>query len=141
MAGEYWSIQKKEKVMRDKGADFFIQQTEDSAKTVERFTMIGFQDDLDNRQRPILSKDSDRVFAKIVTLDNKSKYYIKTGTYGKIFNPIGLYSEGKESHFLSKIGKKAWNFKEVSPKVFDLYIAFLKTKNLAWLNNAERELS
>jgi len=127
--------------MIDNGADFFIQQTEDPQKTVERFTMIGFQDSIDTEKRPVLSKDSDKVFAKKVTHDDKSKYYIKTGTYGKIFNPIGLYSEGRESQFLSKIGKKAWNFKEVSPKVFDLYITFLKTKNLAWLNNAERELS
>lgn len=127
--------------MRDNGADFFIKQTEEASKETIRYCLIGNQDKFDKNKQPILSKDSDLVLAKKVITENNTKYYIKVGTYGKIFNPIGLYSEGKESKFLSKIGRKEFDFKEVNPKIFDMYLSFLKTKNLAWLNNAERELS
>ncbi|NDB58966.1 hypothetical protein EB001_10995, partial [bacterium] len=69
------------------------------------------------------------------------KFFIKIGTYGKVFNPIGMYSEGQNNKFLSKIGRQEWQFKEVNEKTFDLYLNFLSTKNIAWLSNAERELS
>jgi hypothetical protein len=52
-----------------------------------------------------------------------------------------MYSEGQNNKFLSKIGREEWQFKEVNEKIFDLYLNFLSTKNIAWLNNAERELS
>jgi hypothetical protein len=82
------------------------------------------------------------VVAKTSTTDNlPTRYYIKVGTYGKIYNPIGLYSEGQNTKFLSKIGRKQFEFKEVNQRVFDFYINFLSTKNMAWLNNAERELN
>jgi hypothetical protein len=127
--------------MRDSGADFFIKQTEEANKETIRYCLIGNQDQFDKNKQPILSRDSDLVLAKKVIIEGNTKYYIKVGTYGKIFNPIGLYSEGKENKFLSKIGRKEFDFKEVNPKIFDMYLSFLKTKNLAWLNNAERELS
>jgi uncharacterized protein YigE (DUF2233 family) len=84
-------------------------------------------------------KDDCLAFIKIDS-ENKNQYYIKIGIYGKIYNPIGLYSEGKAKKFLSKIGKNEYNFDRVNEKVFNMYLNFLKTKNLAWLNNAEREL-
>jgi len=43
--------------------------------------------------------------------------------------------------FLAKTGKKAWDFKQVNAKVFEMYLTFLRTKNRAWLTNAERELN
>ncbi|NDB60183.1 hypothetical protein EB001_17290 [bacterium] len=127
--------------MRDSSADFFIQQTQETERTIVRYCLIGNQDKFDSEKYPIRLKDDHLVLAKKVTSEHSTKFYIKIGTYGKIFNPIGLYSEGKESKFLSKIGRKEFEFKEVSPKVFDMYLSFLKTKNIAWLNNAERELS
>jgi hypothetical protein len=36
-------------------------------------------------------------------------------------------------------GRPEWEFKETTKQVFDKYINFLKTKNVAWLNNAERD--
>ena len=80
------------------------------------------------------------MLAKCIAKSNTKKYFIKVGTYGKIFNPMGMFSEGKNEKFIAKIGKKEFNFKEVNQKIFDLYLNFLSTKNLAWLNNAEREM-
>lgn len=111
-------------------------------RTCHYYTMLGNHEFLDENDRPCLKEENNSVFAKSVQVDNKPlRYYIKVGTYGKIYNPIGLYSEGKNTKFLSKIGRKQFEFKEVNQKIFDLYINFLTTKNLAWLNNAERELN
>ena len=120
----------------------FIQNHKKSpARSVESYTILGQQDYLDGMDRPRINNEDDAL-AKAVSIDNKpTRFYIKVGTYGKIYNPIGLYSEGQSKKFLAKIGRKEFEFKEVNQKIFDLYISFLSTKNTAWLVNAEREMS
>lgn len=121
---------------------FFQQNTPEPTREVEYFTLIGDHDYIDDQNRPRVKDENKSVVAKSVSVDNKpTRYYIKVGTYGKIYNPIGLYSEGQNTKFLSKIGRKQFEFKEVNQHVFNLYTNFLSTKNLAWLNNAERELT
>ena len=120
---------------------FTINDKSNITNHIEYFTIIGQHKFLDSNHNPRLDKESDKVFAKKISSSDKIKFYIKVGTYGKIFNPIGLYSEGTENKFLSKIGKRAWEFKEVNHKIFDMYINFLRTKNIAWINNAEREMN
>lgn len=110
-------------------------------KEIEFYTLVGKHKFIDEDKNPRLTKDGDNVFAKKIITNNIKKYYIKVGTYGKVYNPIGLFSEGTANKFLARAGKKAWEFKEVNSKVFDMYIKFLKTKNIAWLNNAEREMN
>lgn len=110
-------------------------------KVYEYFTMLGDHDFVDDQDRPRAKTENNAVVAKTSTVDNHpTRFFIKVGTYGKIFNPIGMYSEGKNAKFLSKIGRKEFEFKEVNQKIFELYTNFLSTKNLAWLNNAEREM-
>jgi hypothetical protein len=120
---------------------FQLHKETKSEKTYEFYTLIGKHKFLDNNKNPRLDTENDDTFAKKIIGTNSTKYYIKTGTYGKIYNPIGLFSEGTANKFMSKIGKKAWQFKEVNSKIFDMYVNFLKTKNTAWLTNAERELN
>jgi len=105
------------------------------------YTIFGNHVYLDDNGNPRVNDDNPNTFAKCVSSENGSRYFIKVGLYGKIFNPIGLYSEGRQNKFLSKVGKKEYDYKEVNQKVFDLYVNFLRTKNQAWLNNAERELA
>jgi hypothetical protein len=112
-----------------------------STKTSELYTLIGKHEFLDSDKNPRVKIESDNVLAKKVIADDSTRYYIKVGLYGKVYNPIGLYSEGTSNKFLARAGKKAWEFKEVNSKIFDMYVRFLKTKNLAWLNNAEREMN
>lgn len=121
---------------------FFQKNVTPSTKSYAYYTILGDHDYLDNNGKPRSNDENNKVAAKSIITDNKpARYYIKVGTYGKIYNPIGLFSEGKNTKFLSKIGRKEFEFKEVNAKVFDLYINFLTTKNTAWLNNAERELN
>jgi hypothetical protein len=105
------------------------------------FTIFGDHEFIDSEGRPNCKTESAKVVAKLITGDSGNKYYIKIGTYGKIFNPIGMFSEGQNNKFLSKIGRKEWQFKEVNQKIFDFYMNFLSSKNIAWLNNAEREMA
>lgn len=121
---------------------FFQENTPQAVKSYEYFTILGDHDYLDGNKRPRATEENNKVVAKTSTTDNRpTRYYIKVGTYGKIYNPIGLYSEGQNTKFLSKIGRKQFEFKEVNQRVFDFYLNFLSTKNMAWLNNAEREIN
>lgn len=121
---------------------FFQSNTDPSTKTYEYFTILGDHEYLDEYKRPRAEEENNKVVAKTSTTNNNpTRYYIKVGTYGKIFNPIGLFSEGQNTKFLSKIGRKEFEFKEVNQRVFEFYTNFLSTKNTAWLNNAERELN
>lgn len=104
------------------------------------YTIYGKHDFLDENKNPRINNENNSL-AKSITVNNKTKYYIKVGSYGKVYNPMGLYSEGTSNKFLAKVGKNAWEFTEVNQKVFDMYVSFLRTKNQAWLNNAEREMN
>lgn len=114
------------------------------------YTIFGKHDDVDQDGKPILSDlqyedDSqliaerrDEAYAKVVVSEDRNRYYVKQGPHGKLFNPVGLYQEGKISR--KRAGESQWKYREVNKKVFDLYTQFLKTKNTAWLTNAEREV-
>lgn len=100
------------------------------------FTLFGMQDYIDDEGNTCQKNETPNTFAKIIN----DKYLVKIGINNTVYNPIGMFSENQPNKILSKIGKKEFNFKRVNKKVFDLYTSFLRTKNLAWLNNANREL-
>lgn len=109
--------------------------------TIEYFTIFGKHEKLDLDNNPIVTKNIDQALAKKITLsNNKVKYWIKIGAHGRIYNPIGLFSEGRANKHIARSGKEEWQFRQVNKKVFDMYVSFLKTKNLAWLHNAERQI-
>lgn len=121
---------------------FQINNRKQSLESVDfiYYTIFGDHEQLNGDGDPIV-KSENKALAYKKTVDSNIQYYVKVGLYGKIYNPIGLYSEGKSNKFLSKVGKQEYNFVKVNSKVFDMYLKFLKTKNIAWLNNAEREMS
>lgn len=113
---------------------------EKNTSEYEYYTVIGKHTHIDSDKNP-RANDQKTALAYTKVSEQEKQYYIKVGLYGKIYNPIGLYSEGRANKFLSKVGKAEYNFTRVNQKVFDMYINFLRTKNIAWLNNAERELA
>ena len=123
--------------------DFIIDHNKEitTDKDTSYYCMIGHHDFIDGDKNPRSNKDNNNACAKKIITTNSTKFYVKIGLYGKIYNHIGMFSEGTGAKFLAKTGKKAWDYKQVNSKVFDMYICFLKTKNQAWLNNAERELN
>jgi|TARA_R100000152_G_C6639631_1_gene84659 hypothetical protein len=129
------------KIHPDKESGFDSAQSADNDTLL--YTFYGKHEWLDDEGFPRLSNNSfdpSQVHAKILDTGSRKKYYIRTGKYGKPFNPIGLYSEGTEYKQRNHAGKPEWELKPVAEKAFGFYINFLKTKNIAWLRNAEREL-
>ncbi len=119
--------------------DFTLDQSKvTKAQTQEDkfYTLFGMQDYVDDSGNTRQNNEDKRTFAKQIG----GKCLVKIGLDNRAYNPLGLFSEGNANKTLAKIGKDEYNFKRVNSKVFDLYVSFLRTKNLAWLNNANREL-
>ena len=110
------------------------------------YTIIGKQEYLEAEEYPCLDitvpealghKDAHAIK---ISIGDRTKYYIKRGRNGRVFNPIGIFSEGTGSRQLKHAGKPMWDFTETKQEIFDLYINFLLTKNITYLKNAERQL-
>lgn len=120
---------------------FYPKPVTNEEKKFFYYTIIGKQTAFDDSNNPVLADDTPEVLAKKIVSEEKTRYFIKIGPYGKIYNPIGMFSEGRSNKFLKRTGKMEWSFKEVNSRVFDFYLSFLRTKNIAHLNIAERELN
>lgn len=93
----------------------------------------------DNNEELLMFND-EHVCAKIVhRIDATKKYMIRLDSNNKFYNPVSIYGTEKNKTFLDRICRSNQKFSEVSEKVFNLYTKFLSTKNILWLNNAERE--
>jgi hypothetical protein len=83
----------------------------------------------------------DNAFAKTHEYRGKQRFYIKQNKDGNFINPVN----GMEDEITSKkkqtkyVGKDDYVFREVGYNTFMLYLKFLKTKNIAYLTQAERE--
>ena len=69
---------------------------------------------------------------------HNSRYLVKLGENGRLFNPYGPFSEGMETKL--RVGRPTWKFINTTKANFDQYVTFLKTKNEVFLKNAEREI-
>ena len=127
---------------------FVINKEKESHKEIMyAYTFSGEEDLKDELGYPMvdIKKVKDvftdyKVFALKVVIGNSIKYFVKRGKFGKLFNPIGLYSEGTARKYNNHAGKPEWTLQQTNKKVFDFYINFLKTKNPAWIINADREV-
>lgn len=93
-------------------------------------------DFMDDKGYPQKKSDSREVTAKkIIKQDGSYQYLIRLDTNGKLYNPISIYDDN--------VSKRPYRnndrFQNVNLKTFEYYINFLKTKNISWFNNAERE--
>lgn len=128
---------------------YFIREEdrpEKLTRTETVYTIIGKEEYLEKDKYPCLhlkaveATTHKNAYAIKISIGNRTKYYVKRGNDGRIFNPIGMFSEGTSTKQVKHAGKGVWNFKEIKEDVFDLYINFLLTKNVSYLRNAEREL-
>ena len=117
-------------------------------RLVTVYTVIGKEDYIEEQSGvPCLSVELDaaktHLYAHAMKVSGAAgcRFFVKQGPYGKLFNPLGLFSEGQESKRSRHTGRLEWELKEVKEKVFNFYVNFLRTKNLSYINNAERELS
>ena len=86
--------------------------------------------------------NNSKCYAKKIIIQSESgtreKFYVKYDDKGFMYDPWGLYTEGVEERRLYG-DKPAWVFRKTTKKSFYYYLDYLKTRNKAWLRNAERE--
>lgn len=112
------------------------------------YTIKGQHDYMFEDQFPSLkltqkeAEASSKAFAIHYTTSLGTSYLVRSGRHGTLFNPDGLFSNGSGAALkkLSHTGQLEWSFKRVPERVFVLYREFLRTKNVAYLHQAEREL-
>lgn len=104
------------------------------------YCLNGCGDSLDDNNNSLCKNENNKNICakKIIRDDNSIKYLIKTGDDRKLYNPISIYGSLQNKNFLESISRNQNSFKEVNSMVFDLYLRFLKTKNVAYLHQAER---
>ncbi len=122
-------------------SEYYIENNKNLSDRNEYYTMLGQEDYLDHSNNPRCNSElSNKLLAKKIYRDNGSyRYSIKIDNNGKIYNPLSIYGDVKQTSFLDRVCRSQNKYREVNYKAFELYLQFLKTKNLAWLHNAERE--
>lgn len=122
-------------------SEYNIQKNENGI-TSEYYTIIGSEDFLDHNKNPRCYEESSKnvLAKKIYRTTDSVRYSIKIDNNGKIFNPLSIYGDVKQTSFLDRVCRAQNKYKDVNYKAFEMYLQFLKTKNLAWLHNAEREV-
>jgi hypothetical protein len=115
-------------------------KTKESTLKSKFFSTIKDYDFIDEENQPCLINENDsRIMAKAKLKNNNSyKYMIRLDNLRKIYDPTMDMSETKNKN-LFKVDGSEIEFKEVSKPTFDLYLSFLKTMNVSWIRNAERE--
>ena len=111
------------------------------------YTILGKHDFIDEDDNPVLGDESEdyeaedrpNAFAKKVSINGGQwRYSVRRSSNGRMLNPIGQ-DEGRHNKELHHAGRKELEFHSVNARAFKFYLAFLRTKNLANLRNAERE--
>lgn len=127
-----------------------IFKTKEDNNTEMYFCLRGNEDFVDDNNRPRVSDPkSSNIAAKCV--QNKKpkhfgsssqyyRFYIKISPTGEVFNPIQYHKiPDKKTNIVNQVCKTEWTFKEVNKVLFDKYIHFLNTSNIAWLKDIERD--
>ena len=91
--------------------------------------------DTDNKE----AKHRKEACAYCVFQNDRKRFFVKCNRRGGLYNPNGMDEEFKINRKTIDKGK-TWNYTEVGMRTFEFYIKFLKTKNNAYLSNAEREI-
>lgn len=86
----------------------------------------------------LYAENRDEALAKTVQYtDQKVVYYTKQGMDTRLYDPLGMFSE---RHKRKGMGKQTYfKYIKVNKKTFMAYVNYLRTKNRAYLLEAERE--
>lgn len=122
--------------------------------TKEMFYVLkGYEDFLDDQNNPRTENAESKYIVAKCKQNKKPKsmqaeqsnftYYILSSPNSELYDPLEYHrsiKDKKQFDFIDKVCKDAWAFKEVSKITFDKYLTFLKTKNISWLKDAQRDL-
>ena len=133
--------------------EFISNNNRNEQKTERLYCALGSEDFVDDDGFPRLELETESLCAKALPnkptkhfgdkRGNDYRYYIRMDADQELFNPIEILStvkDKKNNHFINSTCKSTRDFKEVSPSIFDKYTKYLKSKDLRWLKEAQREL-
>jgi hypothetical protein len=119
---------------------FTIDHNKQDTTDYKFYCLVGDEDHVDSSGNPMLNTDSNKVLAKKITkTNNPTQYFIRLSTNNKLYNPISQLGEDKSSSIVDNTCRPTNRFTPVSYAVFECYLQVLCSKNLLWLNKAERE--
>lgn len=95
----------------------------------------------DNDAPRINDPDSARILAKkIYQNNNHCTFLIRITQDNKPYNPMNTKNlDAKKYNFNTNLRNNI-SYKKVSSRAFDYYLKFLRSKNISWLHNTEREI-
>lgn len=77
-------------------------------------------------------------------ITNTEKYFVKVCTFGinssKMFDPLKDLIDELKRHDVNT-GRNRYAYKVVNKECFEFYMNYLKTKNVSFLKNAERNIN
>jgi hypothetical protein len=115
----------------------------------EFYTLKDYQDFFDDDGFPRLNhEESEHVYAKCYRnklpksfkSNNQFRFFITVTSNNKPFNPISNSEIPEPNKFINNVCKSDIRFLEVNQIVFQKYLEFLKTKNIRWLKDLERDM-
>lgn len=131
----------------------FIFNTDQNSSQEIYYVLKGYEDLLDGNENPITNNpESEHIVAKckqnkkpksFQADQNNFTYYILSSPNSDLYDPLKYYKSIKDKRqydFIDKTCKDSWSFKEVNKITFDKYLNFLKTQNISWLKDAQRDL-
>lgn len=83
------------------------------------------------------AEDEENAYAKTAYNQGRRRFYIKENRSRRLMNPISSISNETKN---KRYDKTKFTYREVGHLAFMLYLKFLKTKNNAYLLQAEREV-
>jgi hypothetical protein len=116
------------------------------------YTTLQYQEFLDDNENYCVNSESNRVFAKVIKsgyskhMTNKNpthnKFFVRISQDKKLYDPFPKYSvSDNRASFIDKVCRDNNSYKEVTDSIFSMYLNYLKTENIMWLNKAQREMN
>lgn len=121
----------------------FVNKEAEKAKNKKNmyYCLLGKQNFIDNENNPRINTENDtNTLAKVKFKDNgQPKYLIRIDHNKRLYNPLNKDETRIHNKPIDLLLPNSTSFKEVSSKVFDFYLSFLRTLNASWITHAERE--
>lgn len=116
------------------------------------YTTLQYQEFVDDNENYCANSESSKVFAKAtksgyskhMTEKNPTfyKFFVRISQGKQLYDPFPKYSlSDNRGSFVDKVCKDNNPYKEVPESIFNMYLNYLKTENVMWLNKAQREMN
>ena len=109
------------------------------------YTVLGLQDYFDENDNPVVgssidldARENNNTFAMKAKVDSRTLFYVRRSRDGRFYDPFSI-DGGSHTKQTAHTQERVFEFHRVNKEAFKFYLDFLKTKNKAYLRNAERK--